>query len=503
MTLFGLDLNAGRARVVTGQPGDYAYPLPLEPPHSDLALAVSLAADRPQVGAAALRLCRRAPHLIRTGLLTALAESRSQRSGGRIDEVTALGMVLRRLARACRHCDGGVLVVPAYLSEGPMGRLFDLAERAGLRLLGCVASPLALALAAHAERCWAGTALVIEADEQALTLTTVTSEGGQARLGAPVSFPRLGLRVWRERVLNAVADRCILQSRRDPRDCPDVEQALFDRIDDLLDACHHGRPLSIPLQAGSWYQSVRFQPEDTLAASAALTRLALEQVEQVWEASGVRPGSVIVDAAAARSPGLLAGLRDRFVVEQPEPRRFTRLQMSSSEDFGEGLLEAEGERGVSVLPLGPDAAGRAAHGLAAHFARGDLPAGHLDVSAPLPLPLPAEAGPARLEFLGEEYLVDSDPFTLGRQQPCDLVFDGAAYPMVAPRHCEIVQAGDGYTLRGGSRTGTLLNERPVLHAASLLPGDVIRLGPSGPALRFLGQPAFVSPLSPGWERGRG
>jgi pSer/pThr/pTyr-binding forkhead associated (FHA) protein len=99
--------------------------------------------------------------------------------------------------------------------------------------------------------------------------------------------------------------------------------------------------------------------------------------------------------------------------------------------------------------------------------------------------------------------VDSDPFTLGRQPPCDLVFDGAAYPTVAPRHCEIVQAGAGYTLRDGSRTGTLLNERPVPRSAPLQPGDVIRLGPGGPLLRFLGQPAFLSPLAPVGERGRG
>jgi hypothetical protein len=505
MTLFGLDLNAGRARMVAGPPGDYAYPVPLEPPHAELPLAVSLAGERPEAGTAGLRLCRRAPHLARTGLLSALAEPVCRRASGKLDDGTALSLVLRRLARACRHCEGGVVAVPAYLSQGPLGRLFDLAERAGLPLLGCVASPLALALVAHAERGWAATALVVEADEQALTLSTVTSGAGQAHLRATASFPRLGLRVWRERLLNAVADRCILQSRRDPRDCAEAEQALFDRLDELLDACRHGRALRVPLQARSWYQSILMRPEDTAAACAALARGALERIEEAWAASGEgeRPGAVIVCAAAARLPGLVAVLQERFVVSGAEPRQATRLQPPPVEDFGEGLLEEEGDRGGAVLTLGPDAVSRAAHGLAAHFGRGELPPGHLDVSAPLPLPLPAEAGPGRLEHLGEEYLLDSDPFTLGRQQPCNLVFDGTAYPMVAPRHCEIAHTGDGYILWDRSRTGTLLNERAVPRSAPLQPGDVIRLGPGGPVLRFLGQPAFVSPLAAPGQSGGG
>ncbi len=488
MTLFGLDLNAGRARMVAGPPADYAYPVPLEPPHAELPLAVNLAGERPQVGAAGLLVSRRAPHLARTGLLSALAEPARGQAGHR----AALGMVLRQLARACRHCDGGVAAVPAYLCEGPLAALFDLAERAGLRLLGAIAAPLALALAAHAEHGWAGNALVVEVDEHALALSTVTSGQALACLCGTACCPRLGLRVWRERLLNAVADRCILQSRRDPRDCAEAEQALFDRLDELLDACRRGRPLSVPLQARSWYQQVSMHPDDTAAACAALTRRALDEIEAVCRepAEGEPPGAVIVSATAARLPGLVAALQERFEFVAAAARQATRLRTEVHEDFGEGLLEEDGDCGTTVLVLGPDAAGRAAHGLAAHFGRADLPPGFLDTAAPLPLPLPAEAGPARLEFLGEEYPLHSDPFALGSRQPCELLFDAALYPAVAPRQCDIIQAGDSYTLHDRSGGGTLLNGQPLPRPACLQAGDVIRLGRGGPALRFLGQPVW-------------
>jgi hypothetical protein len=487
MTQFGLDLNAGRARAVAGPAGEYALPVPLEPPHAELPLALSLEGGRPQVGTAGLRLCRRAPHLARTHFLPA------QEPPGRPESDTPLSLVLRRLAVVCKRFGGGVLAIPAYLDTVQVSRLFDLAERAGLRLLGCVGAPLALALAAHAEQDWTGPALVLDADEHALSLSTVAAAEGQAHLREMRSLPRLGLRAWRERLLNAVADRCILQSRRDPRDCPEAEQALFDHLGAVMESCRQGRAVSVGLQAASWYQSVLLQPADVCAAVAALTRLALEQVAECFAAAteGGPPGAVMVSAAAARLPGLVAGLQERLGLDGDATGEFKRGDPRACQDFGEGLLEAEEarERRVSLVALGPDAAGRAAHGLAAHFARGELPPGYLDVSAPLPPPLPPESGPARLRYEGEEYLVDHEPFALGRQASCDLVFDGAAYPTVAPRHCEIVHAGQGYAVQDRSHGGTLVNDLPVQRSAALQAGDAIRLGPGGPVLCFLGRAA--------------
>ncbi len=484
MTLFGLDLNASRARAVAGAPGDHALPVALEPPHAEMPLALYQDSGRPQVGTAALRQCRRTPHLVRSGLLPTLAAT----PDGPTASDMALSLALRELAEVCKRLGGGVIAVPAYLEAGQLERLFFLAECAGLPLLGGLASPLALALAAHAEQGWAGAALVIEVDEHALTVAHVAAVEGQAHLAEVRSVPRLGLRTWRGRLLNAIADRCILQSRRDPRECPEAEQSLFDQLASVWESCGHGRAVTVGLQAGSWYQNVVLQPEDVCAAVALLVRLTVEQVAEAFATTQAEatPGALFLSATAGRLPGLLAALHARFGLDGP--KKDQRTVPGATEDFGEGLLEIEeAALPLTLQVLGPDAVGRAAHRLAADFVRGDLPRGYLQVSAPLPLPQSAEAGPARLQYQGEEYLVDRDPFTLGRQSSCDLVFDASAYPAVAPRHCEIIHAGQGYTVWDRSRSGTLINERPVQQSAALQPGDSLRLGPDGPLLRFLGQ----------------
>jgi pSer/pThr/pTyr-binding forkhead associated (FHA) protein len=103
------------------------------------------------------------------------------------------------------------------------------------------------------------------------------------------------------------------------------------------------------------------------------------------------------------------------------------------------------------------------------------------------MPLPVEAGPARLHYLGQDYLLTDPTFTLGRQPGCDIVFDSDTFRGVAARHCEIVYDHRTYMLLDHSRDGTLVNDCPVAGSVVLRPGDWIRLGPDGPVLRFLGR----------------
>ena len=118
----------------------------------------------------------------------------------------------------------------------------------------------------------------------------------------------------------------------------------------------------------------------------------------------------------------------------------------------------------------------------------ELPRGGIEV-APLPAPLPAEAGQARVQFRNQDYPLRGRVFLMGRQGDCDLVFDSELYPTVSGRHCEIVYERRAYVLRDHSRNGTLINDRPVIGERVLQAGDWIRLGPAGPLVRFLGQSA--------------
>jgi hypothetical protein len=483
MTLAGLDLNATRVLAVAGRAGDLPRPAELDPPL--LGLALALTGEPPQVGAAALRVCRRAPLRVQMDFLPGLNRPPG-RCGG--DPTEAVAVVLRQAAAVLDTSGGAVSAVPAYLDADQVAVLFALAEDSGLPLSGTVSAPLALALAAREIREWPGTAVIIDADEHALTVSAVAAAPGEVQLLETRSVVRLGLRAWTERLLDGLADRSILQSRRDPRDCPAAEQALFDQLGEVMEACRHGRPAHIAFQTAQWYQQLTLAPEEIEALCAVLTRQTLAEVQEVFAAPWPAgpPSGVFASDAAARLPGLVPAVqaaleawRAALVEGAPAPL--------PPEDFGEGLLDMESGSGVEALPA--DAAARAAHALAELFARGDLPSGHLDVSAPLPVPPPVHSGPPRLRYQGRDYLFDGPAFTLGWQAGCDLVFACDSYPTVSPLHCLIRGDATGYTLHDRSRTGTLVNDCPIRRPVPLRPGDTIRLGAGGPELRFLGRPA--------------
>ncbi|MCS7047443.1 MAG: FHA domain-containing protein, partial [Gemmataceae bacterium] len=118
--------------------------------------------------------------------------------------------------------------------------------------------------------------------------------------------------------------------------------------------------------------------------------------------------------------------------------------------------------------------------------RGELPGGYRETTAPLPLPLPVEAGPARLYFQGQEYLLREPAFCLGSHAGCHLVIDTTRHPGVAAKHCEIQHDRRSFVLYNRSAEGTLVNDAPVTGAVVLQAGDWIRLGAHGPVVRFLG-----------------
>jgi hypothetical protein len=167
---------------------------------------------------------------------------------------------------------------------------------------------------------------------------------------------------------------------------------------------------------------------------------------------------------------------------------------TSVEDFGENLLFESAEATAGVFVLAPDAPARAVHQLGEAFLRNELPRGHLDTSAPLPLTQSVEVGPARLHFQGHDYLLKDTSFMLGTLSGCNLVVDADLYPQVDERHCEVRFDRRTFLLFDRSQGGTLVNDAPVLGSVVLRAGDWIRLGDGGPMLRFLGRPRLRTSL---------
>jgi hypothetical protein len=501
MTLIGLDLNASRVRAVAGRVGDFPCTIPLAPPDAVLPLCVHREGRSLTAGHGGLRLCRRQPHLVCRNFLASLGDPAEtgrqwlhQPQG--VDSVAALELVLRQIQPACQRSPGVVLALPAYLRPEQLQIITALAERVKIPLLGSLTTSLACALTAYAEQAWFGTALVVDADDHAMTLAAVQDSNGKAHLLGHVSLPDLGLGAWKGRLLDALADCCILQSRRDPRDSPAAEQSLFDQLDGIVEDCRQGRLVHVVFQTEHWYQNLVLQPEDTRSFCVGLVGKVLGEVSLVLQASWPKgpPRTILLSAAAGRLPGLVPALVDHMEAWERLTARDER-ETPEDEDFGAGLLDGGGEM-RSVVVLSPEAAARGAHGLAVHFQRGDLARSHLDGIAPLPLPQPPEAGPARLQLEGQDIFLRERSFILGRQPDCDLVFDRARYAHVSAHHCEILYDPEGYELRDHSREGTWVNDRPVIESVPLRPGDWIRLGPDGPLLRFLGQPGETNSGNP-------
>jgi hypothetical protein len=394
-----------------------------------------------------------------------------------------MALVFDHLRPTCENVRGIVLVLPAYLGETQRQTVTRLAEKAKWRLLGTVSAPLAATLAAQTQQQpWSGLTYVLDADEHALTWSVVSCEDGQAHLVAGHTQPRLGVLAWKERLLDSVAERCVRQSRRDPRDSAPAEQMLWDQLDTAVDSCAAGQMADLIIQTAHWCQNLIWRPDDPATACSALAAQTLDEMRLLEETHG-SPAHVLVTAAASRLPGLLALLKD--ALWQPIPEEQADVEPNS--DFGEGLMQ-EGPHDPAPLTVLPaDAMALAAHGLAERMSRDELPRGFVEV-VPLPGVSSADAGPVRVHFEGHDYPV-GEAFTLGRHPSCDLVFESEHFPTVSARHCEIVLDRHMYILHDHSRNGTLVNERPIIDEMPLQSGDWIRLGPGGPMVHFLGQPA--------------
>jgi hypothetical protein len=482
MTLIGLDLNATRARAAHGPAGAPPAGLPLEDDGPELPLALSLEGRSPEAGRAGAALARKAPHLACLDFLPQLGTQKVWAAGRhRLDAAGALGVVFAALQRRFGANDGAAAALPTYLTAEQRSLVTQAASRARWRLLATAPAPVAAALAAYEELPWSGLALVLDLDDYGLTWSAVALAGERVRLVRSETTPALGRGAWLRRLLEGVARRCIRLSRRDPRESADAEQSLYDQLADVLATHPEGGRVELMVQTPHWYQNLMLAPEELQALCAPLVGQTLTALDRLLElAAGHGPASaVLLTAPAGRLPGLTPALEDRL-----RAPGVVRLPQGDS-DYGEGLALDEGLASARLHALGADALARAAHGLAACAARGDLPGGHHELAPLLAAPA-APRGAPRLQFRGRDYALRGTAFAIGRDPACDLVLDSSLYPTVSARHCEVVLERGAYVLRDRSRHGTLVNDCPVAQPTPLRSGDWIRLGPGGPLLRFLG-----------------
>ena len=381
----GIDLNASRVRAEAI--GGKSRALALDAVDEELVLFISGERRTAEVGRAAFAICRKMPHLVCSNFLAALGQSREWRVGKHaLTAETALGLVFDKIrGPVTDETDAAALALPVYLGPAQVTRVGATAGRSKLALKGTAVGALALVADRAAQLLagkpaapgaeWVvpmrpavggpGAVVVIDSDEYATSAVVVSVERECVRLGGSAVWPRLSVKAWKDRLLDAISDRCVRLCRRDPRDSAEAEQALFEQLEEAIDRARAGQRIGLTVQTAHWFQDISQQPEEFESHCAALWRLAGDSIRDFTNGIGLAepPRAVWLTDAAGRLPGLVRA------VHASTPENTT----------------------VEVLP--PNAIASAAAALVPRWLSGDLPRSHLDSAIPLTLPL---AGSARV-----------------------------------------------------------------------------------------------------------
>jgi hypothetical protein len=383
----GIDLTASRVRAEGV--GSKSRPLVLDDPDAELLLYVSAERRNLEIGRTGFALCRKLPHLVCSGFLPALGQAREWRMGRHaLIAEAALGLAFEKIrGPVAAESEAVALALPGYLGPAQVARVVITAGRSKLPLKGTAVGALALA-AARAPALLRGptagpkrtdvpepadpldadwvvplhptpggpcTVVVIDADEFATSAALVSVAPEAVKLSACAAWPRLAVKLWKDRLLDAVADRCVRLCRRDPRDSAEAEQDLFEQLDDALDRARAGQRISLCVRTAHWFQDVIQQADEFDAHCAALARLAGDSVRDFTNGIGLAepPRAVWLTDAAGRLPGLVRA------------------------------VHANTPEGTAVEVLPPNAVAVAAAALVPHWLAGNLPRAHLDSSIPL------------------------------------------------------------------------------------------------------------------------
>ena len=380
----GIDLNATRAQAVSSAVGRGRV-LKLDDASDELPLFINLDGRTPEVGSVGVEICRKLPHLVCSNFLPQLGHARQWQVGR--SKVTPESALLTTFEKICgpvgEESQTTAISLPTYLTPAQVKTVLELGEKAKLPLRGSVVAPLAVA-AHRAAWILGGTPpeiesserdgsrpdwvvpirrqshgnasiVIVDVDEFALTASVIRIEPNEVKLVTSAAWPRASLKLWKDRLLDSLSDRCVRLCRRDPRDSADAEQSLYLQLDAALDRVRAGQPVVLNIRSEHWYQDLVHQADEFDGYCANLAKLGTEGVAELIHSANLPapPRAVWLTHTAAKLPGLAATIYNRSA-EQTE---------------------------VLALPI--HAYADATASLVSRWLTGKLPRGHLDLSIPL------------------------------------------------------------------------------------------------------------------------
>ncbi len=340
----GIEISASRARAATGSAENNRV-IALDEPHADLPLAISMEQRSAQVGRAGSALVCLQPLAVCNEFLPFLGEPREWKAGRhRLDAAAAVSLLFERLRPLFRDSASVFLGLPSYLTQTQSAAIAALAAKSRFPLSGTMNSALAVAAdragqllsqpLSEIEKRVEGIvplyrtgkkqrpvdAVVIDADDHALCCSLIRIEPAQVSLSATTTLPTAGVKRWKKALLDGFSDRCIRVCRRDPRDCADAEQSLYEQIDGSLDSVRYGQHVALSARAAHWYQDLHLQPADFETCCSALIRSSVQVISGMLNAGSTDsphspsepPRAVWITNEAARLPGLAAAIRQNM-----------------------------------------------------------------------------------------------------------------------------------------------------------------------------------------------
>ena len=380
----GIDLNATRAQAVSSVVGR-GWVLKLDDKSDDLPLFINLDGRTPEVGSVGVEICRKLPHLVCSNFLPQLGHARQWQVGrSKVTPESALLTTFEKICGpVCEESQTTAISLPTYLTATQVKTVLELGEKAKLPLRGSVVAPLAVA-AHRAAWILGGTPpeiesserdgsrpdwvvpirrqshgnasiVIVDVDEFALTASVIRIEPNEVKLVTSAAWPRASLKLWKDRLLDSLSDRCVRLCRRDPRDSADAEQSLYLQLDAALDRVRAGQPVVLNIRSEHWYQDLVHQADEFDGYCANLAKLGTEGVAELIHSANLPapPRAVWLTHTAAKLPGLAATIYNRSA-EQTE---------------------------VLALPI--HAYADATASLVSRWLTGKLPRGHLDIAIPL------------------------------------------------------------------------------------------------------------------------
>jgi hypothetical protein len=349
----GLEVNATFARAVAVGEGRIVPLIPHELP-----LALLLEERRTLIGHEAVARSRHTPHSICSGYLGKVGTSHEWRVGRqRHTPETAAQFAFDQIRNTLGEDPTNLgLTLPAYLTAKQAKAILEAATLSKLAVCGSVAAPLAIASHRTGNIGPNGTVLIFDVDDHALSASLVTVAANEVKLVGGAAWPQASLKLWKDRLIDGISDRCVRVCRRDPRDSAEAEQHIYDQLDAAMDAARQGQKFTMSLRCEHWYQDLVQSPDDLERISQPMLYTAVEGLKQLLlhSALPVPPRAIWFTHTAGQLPGLV------------------------------GKLYRHSPEQTTICTLPPNAAAEAAVALVPRFLEGRLPRGHIEHSLPWP-----------------------------------------------------------------------------------------------------------------------